>query len=101
MTCQNFLCYKVILLPWVRFRDATVSPEVSTSLSLFLVSKKCAERTKKNRPGHRHRPTVDKANNLLLRFDQLSVEVKASTYLLNYQNLTACHGKHGIQESIH
>ena len=32
--------------------------------------------------------TVDKAKNLLLKFDQFSVEVKASTYLLNYENLT-------------
>ena len=74
--------------------------EEKSKEDMFFCVSKCAERTKKN-PSQRPRPTVDKANNLLLRFDQLSVELKAGTYLLNYQNLTTCHGKHGIQEWVY
>lgn len=56
--------------------------EKSKDDRLFCVSKKCAQRTKKIYQV-KNRPAVDKAKNLLLKFDQFSVEVKASTYLLN------------------
>ena len=63
------------------------------SIEEMLFRVRSAQNEPKHRPGHRQRPTVEKAKYLLLKFVQLSVQgsspkVKASTFLLNYQNLS-------------